>query len=137
MRTLRIYSFNNLYIAYSSVNYIYHVAHYIPNTYLSHNWKFVPFDCLHSIPPSPTPHLWKPQILPFLLWVVSLFVKYIDLQHYVSFCYTTAIQYMITMISPIPICPHTKILYSYCLYSPHCTFHTLDSFIFQLEVCTS
>ena len=31
----------------SSVNYIYHVVHYIPSTYFSYNCKFVPFDCLH------------------------------------------------------------------------------------------
>ena len=32
------------YLTHSSVkNYIDHVVHYIPNTYLSQNWKFVPF----------------------------------------------------------------------------------------------
>ena len=31
-------------ITYSSVNYIYHVVHYISGTYLSYNLKFVPFD---------------------------------------------------------------------------------------------
>ena len=36
----------------SSVNSMYHVAHYIPSTY---NWKFVPFDCLHPVPPSSPP----------------------------------------------------------------------------------
>ena len=40
----------------SSVNYVYHVIHYIPSTYLSYNWKFVPFDCLHPIFPLSTPH---------------------------------------------------------------------------------
>ena len=30
---------------------------------------------------------------------------------------------------------HTKILHSYCWYSPHYTLHIHDSFILQLEVC--
>lgn len=39
-------------IPYNSVNYIHHVIRYIPCTYLSYNWKFVPFDRLHpKIPP--------------------------------------------------------------------------------------
>ena len=46
----KIYSQHLLYITYSSVNYIYPVVHYIPSTYFSYNWKFVPFDCLHPIP---------------------------------------------------------------------------------------
>ena len=58
MRTLRIYSLNNFYVTYMSINYIYPVVHYIPCTYLSYNWKFVPFDHLHLIPPPSTPHLW-------------------------------------------------------------------------------
>ena len=44
MRTLRIYFLNNLYITYSSVNYINPTVHEIPSSYVSHNWKFVPFD---------------------------------------------------------------------------------------------
>ena len=32
----------------------YRVVYYIPSTYLSYNWKFVPFDHLHKIPPSPS-----------------------------------------------------------------------------------
>ena len=40
-----------LYITYSSVNYIYHVVHYIPSTYLPYNWKFGPFDCLYQVFP--------------------------------------------------------------------------------------
>ena len=46
MKTLRIYSQQLPYITNNSVNYIYHVVHYIPSTYLSYNWKFVPFDYL-------------------------------------------------------------------------------------------
>ena len=39
------------------MNYIDHVVHYVPSTYLSYDWKFVPFDHLHSVPPPPTPQL--------------------------------------------------------------------------------
>ena len=58
MRTLRIYSQQLSCIIYSSVNYFYHVVHYIPSTCLSYNWKFVPFDSLHPVLPSPAPYLW-------------------------------------------------------------------------------
>ena len=54
MRSLRIYS-QLSHITCSSVNYTYHVIHCIPSTYLSYNWKFVPFDHLHPIPPPPRP----------------------------------------------------------------------------------
>ena len=37
----------------SSVNYIYHVIHYIPSIYLSYRCKSIPFDCLHPIQPLP------------------------------------------------------------------------------------
>ena len=39
-----------MYITYNSVNYIYHVVHYILSICLSSNWKFVPFDYFHTIP---------------------------------------------------------------------------------------
>ena len=55
MRTLRIYSLNNFPIIYSNVNCIYCIMHYIPSIYLSYNWKFLPFDCLHPIKTSPPP----------------------------------------------------------------------------------
>ena len=38
---------------------------------------------------------------------------------------------MITLISPVTICHHTKIIHNYWLYSPHCSFHTSDSLIFN------
>ena len=70
------------------------------------------------------------------------FWSIIDLQHYVSYYCTTQWFYisihikMFTMIGLVTICHHKNILHSYWLYSPHCTFHTHDSFILQLEVCT-
>ena len=36
---------------YNSVNYIYQVVHYIPSTYLSYNWKFVPLTAFIQYPP--------------------------------------------------------------------------------------
>ena len=36
---------------YISVNYLYHVVCNIPSTYLSCNWKLVPFDYFHLISP--------------------------------------------------------------------------------------
>lgn len=34
-------------------NYSQHAVHYIPRIYSSFNWKFVPFDHYHPIPPNP------------------------------------------------------------------------------------
>ena len=53
MKTLRVYS-QLSHLTYIRVNYIYIFVHYILNTYLSHVWKFMPFDCLHSIHPDLT-----------------------------------------------------------------------------------
>ena len=47
-----------MHITHHSVNCIYHVVHYIPNTYLSYNWKFVPFDYSSPLPSS---YLQQPQ----------------------------------------------------------------------------
>ena len=47
--------YQRLHVTFSSVNYTNHVVHYIPSTYLSYNWKFVPFDLLHPIPLNPPP----------------------------------------------------------------------------------
>ena len=55
MNTLRIYPQQLSHRIYKGINYSYHVVHYISTTYLSYNWKFVSFDCLHpiSLPPLP------------------------------------------------------------------------------------
>ena len=50
MRILRIYS-QLSFITYSTVYYIYHVVHYVPNIYLT-TLKFVFFYYCHLIPPS-------------------------------------------------------------------------------------
>ena len=63
----------------------------------------------------------------------------IDLQHYVSSCYTaqwfdiSVLFKMITAITLVMIWHQTEVLYNYWLNSPHCIFHTHGSFI----VCTS
>ena len=45
-----------LYLTSSSDNYINHVVHHVPRTYVSYKWNFVPFDHLHPIrPPSSSP----------------------------------------------------------------------------------
>ena len=55
MRTLRIYSLNNLPIYHTAVLASLHVETYIPNTYcLFCNWKFVCFDHLPPILSSTT-----------------------------------------------------------------------------------
>ena len=64
MRTLRIYCLNHFHITFISVSFIYHVVNYIPHAYLSHNWKFVPFDHLHLVPPPPPPTPLHPQTHP-------------------------------------------------------------------------
>ena len=67
------------YIIYNSINYIYHVVHYTPSTYLCYNWKFVPFDHLHPTPASGTTNL-----ISFCEFVcILIFWSIIDLQHYV------------------------------------------------------
>ena len=47
IRTVRIYSLNSFYVAYS--NCINHIVKCVPSTYLSCNWKFVRFDHLCPI----------------------------------------------------------------------------------------
>ena len=44
-------------VTQGSVNYIYLVVHYIPCTYLSSKWKFIPFDYLHPTLPTSTQSL--------------------------------------------------------------------------------
>ena len=45
MRTFKIYSLF-FQIHNTVINYSHHVVHYIPRTYFSPDWKFVPFDHL-------------------------------------------------------------------------------------------
>ena len=57
---------------YSGVNDIYHVVDYLPSIYLSCNWKYLPFDCLHQFsfyfPPLVTTNL--------ISFSMNLFLKY-------------------------------------------------------------
>ena len=106
-----------------------HIVHPIPSTYLSYNWKFVPFDHLHPIPPPPNSGNHKPDLFLYeFVWLVGFWSKN-DLQHCISSWHTTqrftiSIHYkMIIRISLVIICRHTKILHCYRLYSLHCIFH--------------
>ena len=73
MRNLRIYFLNNFQI-YSRFNYIYNVVHYIPCTYLSYTWEFVPFDCFHSVPQPSTSGYHKSDLFFYLF--IYLFIYF-------------------------------------------------------------
>lgn len=50
-----------LQLCYTTYNNVYHFCHivrYVFSTYLSYNWKFIPFEHLPSIPPPSNPCLW-------------------------------------------------------------------------------
>ena len=47
LRARRVYEVTCINIFFS-LNFSHHVAHFISRTYLSYNWKFVPFEHLHS-----------------------------------------------------------------------------------------
>lgn len=49
MRIFRIYSLSNLQIHHTAVLACHHVVYYIPNSYLSCNWKFVSSDSSHIL----------------------------------------------------------------------------------------
>ena len=111
-------------ITESSINYVDHIItlQYIPSTYLSCNWKYVPFDCLQPIPPPPSPASSKHKSDLFSYEFIC-FENIIDLQHYISFCY---IQYFCTIQNDHHDKSgyHTKLLHNYWLYSSNCIFHT-------------
>ena len=113
---------------------------------LTCNWKFVPFDHFHPILPSlRSPPLLTTNFISFSMILFDIHFFKVQLtydtvlvavaQHSDSiFLY---ISKRITMVSLDNNCHHTKISHGCWLYSPHCTFHTHDSFILQMEVCTS
>ena len=100
-------------ITESSINYVDHIItlQYIPSTYLSCNWKYVPFDCLQPIPPPPSPASSKHNSDLFSYEFIC-FENIIDLQHYISFCY---IQYFCTIQNDHHDKSgyHTKLLHNY------------------------
>ena len=70
------------------------------------------------------------------------FWNIIDLQHYVSFCNTTqwlgiSIHLKMIMKNLVMMCHYAKVWHSNWRHSPHHTFCNRDSFILQLEACTS
>ena len=84
-------------------------------------------------PPSHRPPLVKTNLISYL-WVVCLFWSIIDRKHYVSSCYRIwwfciSIHFkMITIVSLVTICHHTKILQNYWLFSPRWIFHAWLSY---------
>ena len=59
-----------------SVSYIYHVAHYIPRTNLSYNWKFLPFSFIQIfLPYFPTSGNHKSDLLFEVQFFFLLFLK--------------------------------------------------------------
>ena len=64
------------YITCSNDNYIYHMVHCIPSAYFSYNWKFIPFNHLHPIPP-PQPSSDNLESDLFFYEFVCFFLKYI------------------------------------------------------------
>ena len=118
---------------------IFVIIHYIPITYLSYNWKFIPFDCFYTVPPPATLTSGSHKYGLFFYEFVC-FWSMIALWYYVSSCYTikwcniSTCFKMITMVSLVTICHHTKIIHSYWPYSAHCTCRNCDSFIFVLQL---
>ena len=61
------------------VIYSYYAVNYIPRTYSSYNWKFLPFD--HYFPISSPPSLWQPSIYFLFLWVFFFKILYVKWDH--------------------------------------------------------
>ena len=71
--TVKIYSLNNFQI-YNIINHSYHAIHYITRCSLFYNWKFVPFDHLHSFCPHLNPYcLWQSPICFLFIWIFVFF----------------------------------------------------------------
>ena len=100
----------------------------------------MPFDCLSPICPPQSATSSNHKSYYLFVWVCS-FLKCICLQYSAGFCYKALWFYISIHFKRIPVKSlimtyhHTKILLSYCLYSP--LIHTLHSFTLQLGVCTS
>ena len=76
-RTFEICSLSNFSnMQYSIVYYNHHAVYYILMTYLFYNWKFVPFDVLHSLlPPPPSASGNHPSVLNYP-WACFFFVLF-------------------------------------------------------------
>ena len=71
----------NWYVTCTSVNYINYVVHYVPSSYLSCTWKFLPLDHLHPISsPSTLPLLVTTNLFSFSmnLFVFEVYLTYIE-----------------------------------------------------------
>ena len=60
-------------------NHSYHVIHYIPSTYLSYNWEFIPFDHLYSVPLLVTTNLTSFLVVVFFCMIppISGIIQYL------------------------------------------------------------
>ena len=79
-RTFEICSLSNFSnMQYSIVYYNHHAVYYILMTYLFYNWKFVPFDVLHSLlPPPPSASGNHPSVLNYPWACFFLFCFVLD-----------------------------------------------------------
>ena len=93
---------------------------------------------LPSPPPPPTPPPLMVTNHKFGLFY-DLFLKYNWLVTLLVSVTQQMIWYLFSFQSDHQcyLCHHTKILHSYWLPSPGCPLHACNSFILQLEVCTS
>ena len=80
MRTFKICCLSNFQI-HNIINHYHHAVDYIPRTYLSYNWKWVPFDCFHPILPPPPPASGNHKSDLFFFFSMSLFVFEVSLTY--------------------------------------------------------
>ena len=141
MRTLRIYSLNNFHIEHSAeliilimlcITSLVLIDLITGSVFLLTTFLYFPLLCL---PPLVTTNL-----ISFSVSLFLFLLKYtwLNNRHYVRQCVSSwcitwwfdiSIHYkMITMMSLVTICHHTKVLLHW-LYFPCCTFHLCDSFV--------
>ena len=123
MGTLSIYSLNHFHIYYTlyiSVNDSHHVVHYIPSTYLSYNWKFVPFDLL-SIP---LPPLVTNKSFLFL-WVCFLLFQIPHVSEIIQYLFFSVRLILLSIMSLVhPRCCKWQDFLFYGWIRLHCRFTT-------------
>ena len=131
MRTLRIYLLN-FHTQHTAVLIIF-TKLYIPSLVLMYHIIGSLYLLTHLPPFLSPPTLPCNHKSDLFFYEFVCFPSIIDLQHCISSCYTTqwfdtAIHFkMITTVSLVTICHHTKMLHNYALCSPRCTFHARDA----------
>lgn len=96
-------------LTHSDVNYIYHIVHYIPATYLTYinNWKFVSLDFLYPIP-NPS-NLISSSMNLFVCFEVNLLESFFSLhvvcmEEVVANNTLTSIHHLLNQISSLKSC---------------------------------